>query len=225
MDAYKVTITFSVVNTIGFLIFSSITAYPLSRKDYRFKSAVTWYFFVTTLFNGGLVSNYILNTRYLHLGNTMLIYIIPGLINVWNVFVMRSFFQNLPEGLVEAAKIDGASEMRIWFQIMLPLSKPMLASLGFMNLLGKWNNWATSLYYITDTRLYSLQYLLQKILREEEYINNMIDQGLEFMTGSETPIEGMRYAMALIAAGPMIIVYPYFQKYFTKGLTVGSVKG
>ena len=224
LDAYKVTTTFSVVNTVGFLILSSMAAYPFSRSNYKFRKVVTWYMFVTTLFSGGLVPTYIRMTKHLHLANTMLVYMIPGLINVWNVFVMRSFFQNLPEGLVEAAKIDGASEFRIWLQIMLPLSKPMLASLGFMHLLGKWNDWNTSLLYISDTKLYSLQYLLQKILREEEYINSMIAAGLEFMA-DEKPVESMRYAMAVVAAGPMIIIFPFFQKYFTQGLTVGSIKG
>ena len=158
LNAYKVTTIFSLVNTFGFLLLCSMAAYSFSRRNYRFKGPITVYMFITTLFSGGLVPGYILITKYLHLGDSMLVYIIPSMVNVWQIFVMRTFFQNLPDGLVEAAKIDGASEIRVLFQIMLPLSMPMLASLGFMHLLEKWNDWTTSLLYINNTKLYSLQY-------------------------------------------------------------------
>ncbi len=223
LNSYKVTIIFSVAATALTLVVKALYAYPLSRRTYRYRKVTTWYIFFTMLFGGGLVPSYIINTKLLHLGNTMWIYILPGLMAAWDVIIMRTFFQGLPDGLVEAAKIDGASELRVFFQIIVPLSTPVLASLGFMFLIGKWNDWNTSLIYIHDKDLYSLQYLLQKILREADFIKQMAEKGQE--TGMETPTETMRYAMAILAAGPMMFVFPFFQKYFAAGLTIGSVKG
>ena len=224
LDAYKVTIIFSFTNTLLSMLVQSMCAYPLSRRNYKLRKFTTNYLFITMLFSGGLVPTYILNSKYLHLDNTIWIYIIPGLIGAWTVFIMRTFFQGLPDGLVEAAKIDGASEFRVFIQILMPLCTPMLASLGFMHLIGKWNDWNTALIYIRDTELYSLQYLLQKILREADFVNKMAQEGADTM-GMKTPTETMRYAMAVVAAGPMMIVFPFFQKYFAAGLTIGSVKG
>jgi len=224
VQAYKVTIIFTVINTMLSILIQALAAYPLSRPIYKLKKAATIYMFITMLFGGGLVPHYLLNTKYLHMDNTMLIYIIPGLVSVWNIFIMRTFFQGLPEGLVEAAKIDGASEFRIFFGIILPLSLPVLASLGFMHMIGKWNDWNTSLIYIRDTSLYSLQYMLQRILRDAEFINKMVEAG-EGNLDMTPPTETMRYAMAVLAAGPMMFIFPFFQKYFASGLTIGAVKG
>lgn len=224
LDSYKVTIIFSVVATVLSMLVKALAAYPLSRPNYKLKKASTMFMFFTMLFSGGLVPTYILNTKYLHLDNTIWIYILPSLVAAWDIFIMRTFFQGLPAGLVEAAKIDGASEYRIFFTIIIPLSTPVLASLGFMYLIGKWNDWNTALIYIRDTELYSLQYLLQRILREAEFVENMAKQGQN--VGDYTPpTETMRYAMAVLAAGPMMIIFPFFQKYFAQGLTIGSVKG
>ncbi len=224
LDAYKVTIIFSVVATFLSVLVKALAAYPLSRPIYKLKKATTMMMFFTMLFSGGLVPSYILNTKYLHLDNTIWIYILPALVSAWDIFIMRTFFQGLPNGLVEAAKIDGASEYRVFFTIVLPLSTPVLASLGFMYLIGKWNDWNTALIYIRDTELYSLQYLLQRILREAEFINTMAKTG-ESAVDFVPPTETMRYAMAVLAAGPMMFVFPFFQKYFAQGLTIGSVKG
>ena len=181
------------------------------------------------LFNGGLVPNYILNTQYLHLNDTIWIYILPSLVGAWNIFIFKSFFQGLPDGLVEAAKIDGAREFQIYFKMIIPLSTPVIATIGFMGLVGKWNDWNTALLYIRKPELYSLQYLLQKILREAEYLKNLRESNAAaaaMLGGDEAlPAESMRYAMAMLAAGPMLIVFPFFQKYFSKGMVVGSIKG
>ncbi len=128
--------------------------------------------------------------------------------------------------MVEAAKIDGAKEIQIFFRIIFPLSTPVLASLGFMYLVGKWNDWNTALLYIREPKLYSLQYLLQRILREAEFVKGLQETNSSgLITTDILPTESMRYAMAILAAGPMLIVFPFFQKYFARGLTVGSVKG
>ena len=225
ITAYKTTIIFTLVTTLLSVIIMAMAAYPLSRSNCKFKKAFSIFMLITMLFNGGLVPHYIINTRYLHLGNTIWIYILPFLVSAWYIIIIRTFFQGLPEGLVEAAKIDGASEMRILFQIMLPLSTPVLATIAFMQFLGKWGDWNTTLIYIRDPNLYSLQYLLQSILREAEFLNKVSADGSGLFDYTEAPIESMRYAMAILAAGPAMFVFPFFQKYLTKGLTVGAVKG
>ena len=226
IDSYKVTAIFSIIATILAMLVQSLMAYPLSRANFKSKKFLTTYLFITMLFSGGLVPSYILNTQYLHLQDTIWVYILPCLTSAWNVIIFRTFFQGLPEGLVEAAKIDGAKEIQIFFRIIFPLSRPVLASLGFMYLVGKWNDWNTALLYIREPKLYSLQYLLQRILREAEFVKGLQEtNSAGLITTDILPTESMRYAMAILAAGPMLIVFPFFQKYFARGLTVGSVKG
>lgn len=224
IDSYKVTIGFTVVHTALGILVQALYAYPLSRPNFKFRKFCTWFVFFTMLFSGGLVPSYLINTKLLHLGNTFWIYIFPGAVSAWNIIVMRTFFQGLPESLVESAKVDGASELRIFFQIILPLSKPCIASLAFMLAVTTWNNWNTSLIYIRDAELYSLQYMLQKILREVEFVEKMAAE-TGMLADYETPTEAMRYATAILAAGPILVIFPFFQKYFTKGLTIGAVKG
>jgi putative aldouronate transport system permease protein len=226
IQSYKITILFSLANTAASLLAQSMIAYTLSRKSYRYRKFLTVYIFITMVFGGGLVPSYILNSQYLHLNNTVWIYILPSLVSAWNIIVIRTFFSGLPEGLVEASKIDGASEFRTYFQIILPISKPVLATIGFMTLLSKWNDWHTSLIYIRDAKLYSLQYLLQRILRETEYLKSVTGSAAGTLLQNQfPPTDSMKFAMAVIAAGPMLVIFPFFQKYFTKGLTVGSIKG
>ncbi len=224
IDSYKVTIAFTVLHTCLGILVQALYAYPLSRPNFKFRKFLTWYVFFTALFSGGLVPSYLINTKLLHLGNTFWVYVFPGCISAWNIIVMRTFFQGLPESLVESAKVDGASELRIFFQIILPLSKPCIASLAFMLAVTTWNNWNTSLIYIRDAELYSLQYMLQKILREVEFVEKMAAE-TGMLAEYETPTEAMRYATAILAAGPILIIFPFFQKYFTRGLTIGAVKG
>lgn len=224
LQSYKVTIMFSLIATFLSLIVEALFAYPLSRPNYKIRKFSTKFIFITMIFSGGMVPSYIINTKYLHLGDTLWVYILPALVSAWNIIVMRTFFSGLPEGLVEAAKIDGARELMVFFRIILPLSTPVLASLGFMYLLGKWNDWNTALLYIKDPNLYSLQYLLQKIMNEAEFVNKLAKNG-EATIGYEPPTETLRYAMAILAAGPMMVIFPFFQKYFAQGLTIGAVKG
>lgn len=225
IQGYKITIIYSITATILAVFVQSLMAYSLSRNNYKYRKFFTFYLLFTMLFNGGLVPTYILNSQYLHLNNTIWIYIFTGMVSAWNVIVIRTFIKSLPDSLIEAAKIDGASEIKVFFSIVFPLLKPALATIGFLTLLGKWNDWYTSLIYIRDPELYSLQYLLQKILREIEFINKMMQESSSQIKNFTVPTESVRFAMAVLAAGPMIFIFPFFQKYFTKGLTVGSVKG
>lgn len=225
INSYKVTIGYSLLGTFLSIFVQSLMAYPLARNNFPHKKFVTVYLMITMFFSGGLVPSYILNTQYLKLGNSFWIYIFPSLMSAWNVILFKTFFKALPDGLIEAAKLDGASEYRVFFTIVIPLSTPIIACNAFTTLLAKWNDWNTSLLYIRNSNLYSLQYLLQRIINEADYIKKMQGTGMEAFVGSETPSETLRYAIAIIAAGPMMIVFPFFQKYFAEGLVVGSVKG
>lgn len=225
LNSYRVTIIYSTVSTILSVLFMSLLAYPLARSNFKFKKSITFYVFFTMLFNGGMVPNYLLITKYLSLGNTIWAYILPGLIGAWNVIIIRTNFQSVPESLIESAKLDGASELYICFRIVIPLCKPTLAAIAFLFLVPKWNDWMTSMLYIKDPSLYSLQYLLQKILQETEFLKTLAESGAAGSDNQLFPTESFKFAMALIAAGPVMIVFPFFQKYFAKGLTIGAVKG
>lgn len=227
LSSYKVTFITSVISVAVYLAMSSMCAYALSRANFRYRGRIIFYLFFTMLFNGGLVPTYILMTRYLHLKDTYLALIIPLLGNVWFIFLMRTFFQQLPEAIVESATIDGAGDFLIYTRLILPLSKPVLATVGLMQLLAGWNSWFPALLYISKADMFPLQYLLQiMLLNIQEVLNNMMNNlAISDPALVKIPPESVRMAMCILAVGPMIIVFPFFQKYFTKGLTVGSIKG
>jgi len=177
------------------------------------------------LFSGGMVPSYLVNTRYLHLDNTIWIYILPALVVAYHVFVLKAGYKGVPEELIDAAKVDGANEFYICFKIVMPLSKATLATIAFLNLVSLWNNWMTSSIYIQNPELYSLQYLLQRILKEAEFMKQLAEEGQLLSISGLTPLESLRYAMAIVMAGPMLVIFPFFQKYFVKGMTLGAVKG
>lgn len=227
MNAYKITIFVTVMQTLGGLALTSTFGYVLSRKDYPYRRVLSFYIFFTMLFNGGLVPSYILISNWLHMQDTLWALIIPGMCSAWNVLLMKGFFQSIPTALIESAKIDGASEMRIFLQIIMPLSKPAFATIGLLMLLTGWNAWYSSLLYITSEDKVMLQYLLMKIMRNIQFMQSAEGQQLTGTVGvqTEVPSQALRMAMAVLTTGPILLVFPFFQKYFTKGLTVGSVKG
>ena len=227
LNSYKVTIFTSLFGTFLSVLVMAMVAYPLSRNTFYYKKPLTFFIFFTMLFSGGLIPSYIINTQYLTLGNSIWVYILPSLASAYHIIIIRTFFQQLPVSLVESAKLDGASEARIFISIILPLSKPVIATIALMTMLNKWNDWYTSLIYIRNTELYSLQYLLQKILREVEFMKTVSEGGLSMniSLANDIPTEPARFAMVIIAAGPMLVIFPFFQKYFTRGLTIGAVKG
>lgn len=225
LQSYKVTAITSIASTALAITIMGLLAYPLSRRDYSFRKPMTFFVFFTMLFNAGLVPNYIWITKFLHLNDTMWVYILPGMVGAWNVIVLRTNYQGIPDSLIESAKLDGASELHIYFRIVVPLSTPALAAIGFLYLIPKWNDWMTAMLYIKRSDLYSLQYLLQRILQEIEFLKSLAETGTVTMSSDMFPSESFKYAMAILAAGPIMIVFPFFQKYFAKGLTVGAVKG
>ncbi|UKS27894.1 carbohydrate ABC transporter permease [Paenibacillus sp. HWE-109] len=228
IDSYIITAFQALFGTLLALIVMALCAYPLSLVHYKLRNTTTFFIFFTMLFGGGLIPSYILNTQYLHIGNTFWIYILPTLANAFHIIILRTFFQGIPYSLAESAKMDGARELTIFFRIILPLSKPVLATIALFNILDRWNNWYTSLIYVNNSKLYTLQYLLQKILMDAEFVKSLAQDAPPGMfTGSmlEVPTESMKFAMCIVAAGPMLVIFPFFQKYFAKGLTIGAVKG
>lgn len=224
IQGYITTITFSVIATLLSLVIMALLAYPMSRPNFLWKKQLNFLVYFTMLFNGGMVPTYLLITNVLHIDNTILVYILPSLVSAYNVMIIRTNYRSIPDELIEAARIDGAKELFICFKIIIPLAKPGLASVAFLYFVNKWNDWMTSMLYIKKPELYSLQYLLQRILREVEYLKNSVGVS-SFDLMEQPPVEALRFAMALVAAGPVLVIFPLFQKYFTKGLTIGGVKG
>jgi len=225
LSAYRVSIFVTVVGTIMGLLVMSTMAYVLSRESYRYRNQLAFYLFFTMLFSGGLVPYYILITQYLHLKDTIWVLILPSLVNPWNVILLRTFFQKIPAALIESAKIDGARELRIFFAIVVPLSKPALATVALFTSLAYWNDWWLSLLFITKERLVPLQFMLQRMMSTLEFLTTHAQNIPSGMSENNLPNESARMAMCILAIGPMLFAYPFFQKYFVRGLTVGSVKG
>ncbi len=227
LNAYLVTITVTVIGTLLSLLLSALFAYPISRKDFPFRNWLTFYIFFTMLFNGGLVPWYLVYTNLLGINDSLISLIVPNLLmNAFNIIIIRTFFTTtIPPELIECAKIDGAGEFRIFFQIILRLSLPVMATIGLLTTLGYWNDWFNSLIFISDRNLYSLQYLLNKILMDINVILNSPGNSNQSQLLELIPTETVRMAMAVIGIGPIILAYPFFQKYIIQGMTIGAVKG
>lgn len=224
IDAYKVTIFTSIVYTLMATFLMACVAYPLTKSDMVGRNQLNFYIYFTQLFGGGLIPTYILITQYLHLNDTLWVYLLPHLISPWYIFMMRTFFKGIPGEISESAYIDGANEYTIFFKIIIPLSKPVIATVALMMFLAKWNSWMDSMLYMEKEHLQMLQYQLQKIMQNIKLLQNAeIDSS--FLNAADIPSETARMAMAVVAAGPALCIFPFFQKYFVKGLTVGSVKG
>lgn len=227
IDAYVITIITTVIGTVIGVCISASAGYVISRRNYRYRNILSFYIFFTMLFNGGLVPTYILVSQWLHLKNSMWALILPLVVNAWYIILMKGFFQGLPDSMMEAARIDGASELRIFFGIVLPVSKPVLATIALFYALGYWNDWYQSLLYVEDQSLYKLQYLLMQILKKAQFLNSEAGRAVmgTGVTTMDMPTLNLRMAMCVLAVGPMLLVFPFFQKYFVKGITVGSIKG
>ncbi|MFW5776273.1 MAG: carbohydrate ABC transporter permease [Spirochaetota bacterium] len=227
IQSYKVSLFVSLFGTAVSVFIMLLAAYPLSRTRFRSRGIVMFYIFFTMLFSGGLVPSYILITRYLRLGDTIWVLIVPGLVNAWTIIIMRSFCRKIPESIFESAKMDGANEFQIFLRLVIPLSKPLIATMALLGVLTRWNDWFTALLYIRDESLFPLQYLLQRIMRELQFLMDITQRQMTINLADVVRIPGetMRMAMAVVAAGPMLVVFPFFQRYFVKGMTVGSIKG
>lgn len=227
LRAYGITIFATVAGTVLSVLVTALFAYPLSRKDFKYRNILAFITFITMVFNGGMIGTYMVYVSLCGLKNTLTVYLMPFLTTGWNVILLRTFFTSLPESVVEAAKIDGAGEFKIFFQIVMPLSVPGLATIALFNSIGIWNDWNTPLLYITKENLYNLQYSLYTVITNVSYLkSHMGSVGSEAIRLlQELPTQSVQMAMCVVSIGPIIFAYPFFQKYFIKGLTVGAIKG
>ena len=221
--AYGVSILITGVGTVLGTLLITMTAYVICRKDFKYRNYFSFFFYFTTLFNGGMVSTYIFYIQYLRLKDSLWALILPGLFNVFYLLIMRSFVNTIPPSLIEASKIDGAGEYRIFFQVVFPLLKPGLATVGLFMALGYWNDWYNAMLYINSNVKFPLQYMLYNLLQQTQALARIASQS--GISVADLPSNSLKMAMAIVATGPILLVYPFVQKYFVKGITVGSVKG
>ncbi len=227
-QSYGITIFVTLAGTFTGLMVMSMFAYSLSRHDFPLRRALSIFLLIPMLFNGGQLSNYLVYTTSYHLKDNLLVLILPLCVTTMNVIILRTYIANsIPEELMEAAKIDGAGEYRTFFQITLPLLKPSLAAVGFMMATAYWNDWQNALLYITSDNKKPLQLLLINIQKSIEFLlnNNNVPAAARAAMGGTIPQYSATMATVVVVIAPIMVVYPFFQKYFIKGLTVGSVKG
>lgn len=223
--AYLVTIGTTVFGTALNLLLTASLAYPMSRSRFKYKDALSFYVYFTMLFNGGIVPSYLLWTNYISIKNTYAALIVPNLLmSAFNVLLVRNYYKNsIPEALYEAAQMDGATEFTIFSRITLPMSVPVLSTVGLFSALSYWNSWTNAMYYVTDPKYYGIQNLLMRIMKNIEYLKSALESGEEVIM--TLPGQSIRMALALIGILPIIILYPFVQKYFINGIIVGAVKG
>ncbi len=227
LRAYGVSIGITAVGTVASVLLMALYAYPISRQDYPLRKFFTFFLFFTMLFSGGIVSKYIVFTQGIGLLDSYMALILPLLIIPFNVIIMRTFFQTtIHPALIESARIDGAGELRIFIRIVLPLSLPVMATMALFSTILYWNDWFNALLFIRDEDKYPVQFLMIRVLNDIQYLRENVQiaaQNPELMRN--LPNESLQMAMAVVGRGPILLVYPFFQKYFVKGLTIGAVKG
>ena len=224
-DSYKVSIFVTIAGTVLSMVVTAMMAYPLSVKKLKYRGAISFFAYFTMLFNGGLVPTYMLISKYLGMRDTVWVMILPVLVNPWNLFLLRNFFSAIPAELHESARIDGANDVRILWQIILPVSLPALATVALFYGVAYWNQWYNAMLYIEDSKLFPLQYLIMRMMRNIELMKQMAGQAGFAVDMSSMPSTTSKMATAIVTIGPIIVAYPFAQKYFTSGLIVGSVKG
>ncbi|MDD3279056.1 MAG: carbohydrate ABC transporter permease [Lachnospiraceae bacterium] len=226
LNGYKITVFVTVVGTFCSIIVNGMMGYVLSRKKMAGRKVMNIYVLITMLFNGGMVPWYMICTQYLHLKNTIWALILPMVVNAWYIFLIRNYFSGIPEELWESAKLDGASEFKIFYKIYLILAKPVIATIVLFAALGYWNDWWLGLMLMEDTSRQPLQMLLRTMMSNIQFLQTMSQQSSEVQAMlASVPGDGVKMAMVIITTGPIILLYPFLQKYFMKGIMVGAVKG
>ena len=228
LNALWVSVYVTVLGTILGVMLTSLMGYVLSRTEHKLNNFLTILVFIPMVFGGGMTASYVINSQVLHLSDTMWILILPLAVSSFNVTIARTFFRTtIPDGIIESAKIDGASQWTVFFRIILPISKPVLATIGLFLAFGYWNDWFPAKLYIRNDKLYSLQAMLDRMQQNLDYLTK--NPTAMLATASDLkknmPQESVRMAIAFVVAVPIACVYPFFQKYFISGLTVGAVKG
>lgn len=223
--SYGVSFLVTVLGTVMSVVVTTTLAYPMARKSFRYKNVLSFFVFFTMLFNGGIVPSYIMWSRFFHIKNTLWALIIPNyMVTAFNVILVKNFYQNnVPDALVEAAQIDGASELKTFYSIMFPLSRPVVATISLFTGLCYWNDWTNGLYYVDNEKLFSIQLLLMKIMNNIQALK--ANTALMGIGTVELPGTSVRMAMAFVGILPILIVYPFVQKYLVEGVVIGAVKG
>ncbi len=225
VDAYAISVIVTVVGTVLSLLVTSMGAYAMARRSFKYRNVLSIYALITLLFRGGLVPWYILCVRYLELKDTMWAMILPPLVNAFNMFLIRNFMMAMPEDLHESAKMDGAGEFRIYAQLIVPLAKPVLATIGLFISLNYWNDWFLGLMFVDKQELQPLQLLLRTLISNVEFLRSSSNAMDIQRIASQLPSESIKMALTVVTIGPIIFLYPFLQRYFIKGLMVGAVKG
>jgi len=227
LKSYGVTIFITIVGTIIGLLLTGTYAYALSRKTYAFRKFFTTVITIPMLFSGGMIANYLIVTKVLMLKDSLWALILPLCLNSFNIIVLRTFFKtSIPDAVVESAKIDGESEWRLFFQIVIPMALPGLATIGLFLTLGYWNDWFNAMMYMDDKTWIPLQYLLIQIESSIDWLaSNKSMMGVDgIQAAANLPKETIKMAIVVISTLPIIFAYPFFQRYFVNGLTIGAVK-
>lgn len=226
--AYAVTIILTGIGTVVGLLLQTMTAYVLAKRDFEWRNAFSFFFYFTTLFSGGLVPTYVLYMQTLNLRNSYLALLFPLLFSVFNLLIMKSYISAIPESLIDAAKIDGCGEFRILFQVVIPLIKPALATVGLFIALAYWNDWYNAMLYIKDDAKYPLQYFLYEQVNNIEAYKRLLSNNAvsgDVVSAMSLPTQTLKMALTIVVTGPIILAFPFVQKYFVQGITIGAVKG
>ncbi|TBL78243.1 carbohydrate ABC transporter permease [Paenibacillus thalictri] len=219
--SFSVTVYITIVGTIINLLATASLAYPVSRQEYAGRKYIVIFVLITMVFSAPLIPNFIL-MKWLHLTNSLWALLIPGAISAFNFFVMRSFFMQLPNEIIDSGRMDGCSEMRMIWSIVLPLSKPVMASLGIFYAVGHWNTYMNALYYINKPALWPLQVKLRQLIMTDDI--SVDPSSSQFSALAHMDPEGIKMATIIVATIPIVIIYPFLQKHFVKGMMIGSIK-
>ncbi len=227
--SYRITIIHTALGTLMSLFVMTMYSYVIAQRNFVHRKFFTWFLFFTMLFSGGLVPHYIMNVRYLHIDNSLWIFLLPSLVSAYNVIILRTFITStIPDTLFEAARIDGANHFRIYFSIVLPLFKAGIATIALFNVVGRWNDWFTGMLYVKNPKLIPIQTMLKNIQDNIEFLKQNAEvagtpDGLQLL--NSLPDQNLRMGCTVLVIVPILCAYPFFQRYFVQGLTVGSVKG
>ncbi|WP_242622774.1 carbohydrate ABC transporter permease [Lachnoclostridium sp. Marseille-P6806] len=227
LRAYGISVLVTLVGTVVSVLITTMIAYPMSRKNFRYRNVLSFFVFFTMLFNGGVVPSYMMWSQIFHIKNTIWALIIPNyLCGAFNIFLVRNYYANsIPDALIESAQIDGASELTIFFKIIFPLAVPTVATISLFTALTYWNDWVNALYYIQKPQYYGIQNLLIRIMNNIQYLKSGAASVAVGTGAVSLPSNAVRMAMAVIGILPIVMIYPFVQKYFVKGVVVGAVKG
>ena len=225
--AYGISFFTTIVGTVLSVLLTTTLAYPMARKSFKYRNVLSFFVFFTMLFNGGIVPSYIMWTRFFHIKNTIWALLIPNyLVSAFNVILVKNYYaNNIPDALIEASQIDGASELTIFKKVMFPLAKPVVATISLFTGLCYWNDWTNGLYYVDKAKFYSIQLLLLKIMNNIQALKTNSSAAMLGTGAVELPGTSVRMAMAFIGILPILIIYPFVQKYLVEGVVIGAVKG